>query len=103
MNSIKDLMPLVPAEREDFDRHKYLFNVENGIIDLKTGKLQQHDRELGLTKITNVEFDESAKYPTWAVFLEQIFKGDKDLIDYMQRLVGYSFTGDISEGNQCIS
>lgn len=97
MNSIKDLMPLVPAEREDFDRHKYLFNVENGIIDLKTGKLQAHDRELALTKITNIEFDENASCPTWSVFLEQIFKGDKELIDYMQRLVGYSLTGDISE------
>ncbi|PGA94652.1 phage NrS-1 polymerase family protein, partial [Bacillus toyonensis] len=39
MNSIKDLMPLVPGDREDFDRHKYLLNVENGIVDLKTGKL----------------------------------------------------------------
>lgn len=97
MNSIKDLMPLVPAEREDFDRHKYLLNVENGIVDLKTGKLQQHDREIKLTKITNVEFDETAKYPTWSAFLKQIFKEDEELIDYMQRLVGYSLTGDISE------
>ncbi|EOW9529866.1 phage/plasmid primase, P4 family [Bacillus cytotoxicus] len=97
MNSIKDLMPLVPAEREDFDRHKYLFNVENGIVDLKTGKLQPHDRNLHLTKITNIEFDENAKCPTWLAFLEQIFLGDKELIDYMQRLIGYSLTGDISE------
>jgi putative DNA primase/helicase len=97
MNSIKDLMPLVPGEREDFDRHKYLFNAENGIVDLRTGKLLQHDREQKLTKISNVVFDENAKCPTWSVFLEQIFKGDKELVDYMQRLVGYSLTGDISE------
>ncbi|MEK5070820.1 phage/plasmid primase, P4 family [Sporosarcina sp. FSL K6-1508] len=97
MNSIKDLMPLVPGEREDFDRHKYLFNMENGILDLKTGKLQPHDRELNLTKITNVEFDPKAECPTWMLFLNQIFKGDIDLIEYMQRLVGYSLTGDISE------
>ncbi|MCM3567878.1 phage/plasmid primase, P4 family [Neobacillus mesonae] len=97
MNSIKDLMPLVPGSRDDFDRHKYLFNVENGIIDLKTGKLKAHDRELNLTKLANVEFDENAKCPVWLTFLNQIFKGDKDLIDYMQRLIGYSLTGDISE------
>lgn len=97
MNSIKDLMPLVPGERGDFDRHKYLLNVENGIVDLKTGKLQQHDRELGLTKITNITFDENAKCPTWLTFLDQIFLGDKALIEYMQRLIGYSLTGDISE------
>ncbi|MDO8159156.1 DNA primase [Bacillus toyonensis] len=97
MNSIKDLMPLVPGERTEFDKHKFLFNVENGIVDLKTGKLQQHDRELGLTKITNITFDENAQCPTWLTFLDQIFLGDKALIEYMQRLIGYSLTGDISE------
>ncbi|WP_432352680.1 phage/plasmid primase, P4 family [Sporosarcina sp. A2] len=97
MNSIKDLMPLVPGERTDFDLHKYLFNVDNGILDLRTGKLQPHDRELNLTKITNVEYDKKAECPTWMKFLSQIFKGDADLIEYMQRLVGYSLTGDISE------
>ncbi len=97
MNSIKDLMPLVPGERGDFDRHKFLFNVENGIVDLKTGKLLQHDRELGLTKITNIAFDENAKCPEWLKFLDQIFLGDQALVEYMQRLIGYSLTGDISE------
>lgn len=97
MNSIKDLMPLVPAEREDFDKHKYLFNVDNGIVNLKTGKLQPHDRDLSLTKITNIEFDENAKCPEWLNFLDQIFQGDKELIEYMQRLIGYSLTGEITE------
>ncbi|AMR06489.1 phage/plasmid primase, P4 family [Bacillus thuringiensis] len=97
MNSIKDLMPLVPGERQEFDTHKYLLNVENGIVDLKTGKLQQHDRELGLTKITNIVFDENAKCPEWLNFLDQIFQGDKELTEYMQRLIGYSLTGEITE------
>lgn len=97
MNSIKDLMPLVPGERGDFDTHKYLLNVENGIVDLKTGKLQQHDRELGLTKITNIAFDENANCPEWLNFLDQIFQGDKELAEYMQRLIGYSLTGEITE------
>lgn len=97
MNSIKDLIPLVPGEREDFDRHKFLLNVENGIVDLKTGKLLQHDRNLKLTKISNIQFDKNANCPTWENFLNQIFLGDKKLIDYMQKLIGYSLTGDISE------
>lgn len=97
MNSIKDLMPLVPAERDDFDNHKYLLNVENGIIDLKKGVLKPHDRDLNLTKIVNVEYDEKATCPNWMTFLDQIFLSDKDLIEYMQRLIGYSLTGAISE------
>ena len=97
MNSIKDLMPLVPGARDDFDNHKYLLNIENGIINLKTGKLQPHDRDLNLTKMANVMFDEKAECPTWLTFLDQIFKGDKELIEYMQRLTGYALTADISE------
>ena len=96
-NSLTFLMSLVPAEREEFDRHKYLLNVENGVLDLKTGELKQHDRELKLTKYTNVAYDRYALCPTWLKFLDQIFKGDEALIEYMQRLIGYSMTGDISE------
>ncbi|RVU62867.1 DNA primase [Bacillus thuringiensis] len=97
MNSIKDLMPLVPGAREDFDRHTYLFNVENGIVDLQTGQLRPHDREVYLSKITNVTFDEQAKCPEWMKFLEQIFQGNQELMEYMQRLIGYSLTGEIAE------
>ncbi|MED2765999.1 hypothetical protein P4283_29120 [Bacillus thuringiensis] len=47
-------MLLVPGNREGLDRHKYLLNVENDIVDLKTRKLQQHDWELGLSQIINI-------------------------------------------------
>ncbi|MDA1680327.1 MULTISPECIES: phage/plasmid primase, P4 family [Bacillus cereus group] len=97
MNSIKDLMPLVPGAREDFDSHKYLFNVANGMVDLQTGQLRPHDREVYLSKITNVTFDEQAKCPEWMKFLEQIFQGNQELMEYMQRLIGYSLTGEIAE------
>jgi len=97
MNSIKDLMPLVPGEREEFDKHDYLFNVQNGVVNLKTGELMPHDRNLHLTKIANVEFIKDAECPNWLKFLDSIFLGDKELQEYMQRLVGYSLTGDISE------
>ncbi|MEJ9182104.1 phage/plasmid primase, P4 family, partial [Bacillus thuringiensis] len=65
--------------------------------DLRTGQLCPHDRNLYLSKITNVTFDEQAKCPTWLSFLDQIFLGDGELREYMQRLIGYSLTGDISE------
>lgn len=100
-SAIKDLRVLVPADRSEFDRHKYLLNVANGVIDLTTGELKPHDRELKLTQIANVEFVEGAQCPTWMAFLDQIFLGDADLIEYMQRLIGYSLTGDISEQIMC--
>ncbi|MER1998394.1 MAG: phage/plasmid primase, P4 family, partial [Lysinibacillus sp.] len=96
-NSLTFLMSLVPATRSEFDTDKYLFNVENGVVDLRTGELKQHDRELKLTKFTNVSYDKNTDCPTWMAFLDQIFQGDKDLIEYMQRLIGYSLTGEITE------
>lgn len=102
MNSIKDMIPLVPAQREDFDTHPYLMNVENGVIDLKTGELLLHDRDLMLTKLTNIEYKKGADCPNWKAFLESIFKDEKgetdfELIDFIQKSIGYSLTSDISE------
>ena len=102
MNSIKDMIPLVPAQREEFDTHPYLMNVENGVIDLKTGELLLHDRDLMLTKLTNIEYKKGADCPNWKSFLESIFKDEKgetdfELIDFIQKSIGYSLTSDISE------
>lgn len=101
-NSIKDLIPLVPAVREQFDKHKYLFNCSNGIINLENGTCLPHDRTLYLSKISNIKFDNTADCPTWIQFLNSVFKKedgttDTDLIRFMQKAVGYSMTGDISE------
>lgn len=102
MNSIKDLASLVPAVREEFDSHAYLFNVENGIIDLKTGELLPHDRKYMLSKISPVTYEKGADCPTWKTFLESIFKKennetDYELINFIQKAIGYSLTADISE------
>ncbi|MEH7150554.1 DNA primase [Bacillus thuringiensis] len=102
MNSIKDMIPLVPAQREDFDTHQYLLNVENGVIDLQTGELSSHDRDLMLTKMVNIEFRIGEDCPNWKAFLESIFKDaegntDYELIDFIQKSIGYSLTSDISE------
>ncbi|PHG70364.1 phage/plasmid primase, P4 family [Bacillus toyonensis] len=102
MNSIKDMIPLVPAQREDFDKHEYFLNVENGVIDLKTGELSLHDRDFMLTKLVNIEFRKGEDCPNWKAFLESIFKDaegntDYELIRFLQKAIGYSLTSDISE------
>ncbi|ANS51273.1 DNA primase [Bacillus thuringiensis] len=102
MNSIKDMIPLVPAQREAFDTHPYVLNVENGVIDLKTGELLPHNRDFMLTKMVNIEFKKGEDCPNWKAFLESIFKDtegntDYELIDFIQKSIGYSLTSDISE------
>ncbi|TCP32159.1 putative DNA primase/helicase [Scopulibacillus darangshiensis] len=102
INSILDSRPMVSVKKNEFDSHKFLFNCENGIVDLKTGKIMPHDRGKLFTKISHVAYEKDADCPNWKAFLESIFKDesgnvDHEVINFMQKAVGYSLTGDISE------
>jgi putative DNA primase/helicase len=97
MNSILDMRPMVSVKKTEFDAHPYLFNCANGVVDLNTGKLLEHDRELLLTKISKVKYDNNAECPNWLRFLDSIFEGNQEIIDFLQKAIGYTLTGDISE------
>ena len=90
----------VSAVSDDFDNNEWLFNCTNGTIDLKSGKMMPHDKDNLLTKIAAVEFDPEAKAPVFEKFMEKIFDGNKGLIEFIQRAIGYSLTGSVRE--QCI-
>ena len=85
---------------EEMDLDPWLLNCLNGTVDLKTGKLLSHDRQVLITKLAPVQFDENAQCPLWLSFLNRIMNGNDNLISFLQRAVGYSLTGDTSE--QCL-
>jgi putative DNA primase/helicase len=85
---------------EWFDKDKYLLNCQNGTLDLRTGKLHPHERTQLITRIIDIEYDPDAKTKIWEGFLNRIFDGKKDLIEFIQRAIGYTLTGSIKE--QCI-
>ena len=97
---IAELMHNVPITPGELDREKMLINAPNGIIDLQTGRLVKHNRELYITKILSAEYSDHTDCPQWQKFLDEIFDGDKELISYIHKAVGYSLTGLTSE--QCI-
>jgi len=96
-NMLKESQHLIPITPGSFDRDKHLLNVQNGYIDLKTGNLHDHDKGKFFSKISSIEYTDKIDYPLWLDFLNQIFDGDQDLINYMQRAVGYSLSGSIQE------
>src|SRR5262249_4534420 len=53
-----------------------------------------------ITIHTHIQFDSSARCPRWNQFLVEVFEDNQELIDFVQRAVGYSLTGDTSE--QCL-
>ena len=87
----------VSVRPSDLDRDPWKLNVENGTIDLRTGKLHTHDPADLITKLAPVAYDPSATCPEFEAFLDVVMAGDADLISFLQRAVGYTLTGDVRE------
>lgn len=90
----------IPISPQDMDTNSWLLNVENGEIDLRTGKLEKHRRENLITKLAPVTYDPKATCPTWEAFLDRIMDGNTEVIKFLRRAIGYSLTGATSE--QCL-
>lgn len=87
---------------DELDSHAWLINCGNVTLDLTGGevKARQHRQEDYLTRALEADYDPEAKCPQWEQFLGEIFDGDEEILQFIQRAVGYSLTGDISE--QCL-
>lgn len=82
--------------------HTNLLPVRNGTINLKTGKIEEHQRGHRFTKLVNVTYDPAATCETWLNFLSRICRDnegntDPEELDYLQRAVGYTLSGDMHE------
>lgn len=98
-----------PAVPDQFDRDTYLFNAQNGTIDLRTGELRDHAKNDLITKISPAkyivnngensedQFDLETAAPLWNKFLKRVTNDDPALISFLQRAAGYALTGDTSE------
>ena len=87
----------VPVMPEQFDREQMLLNSINGYIDLSSGELHDPDKAKMFSKTTGVEFTDKIDCPEWITFLNQIFDNNQELINYIQKAVGYSLTGSTKE------
>ena len=84
---------LLGVEDRQLDADPWLFNVENGTIDLRTGHREKHDPRDLLTKIAPVRADRRAKCPLFKKFLRRITADDAALRNFIQKAVGYTMTG----------
>lgn len=100
----------LPAER--LDRDPWLFGVENGVVDLRTGALRPAGRDDFVTKRSPVRFNPQAQAPRWLQFIEEITgehapgngcTSRPALAAYMQRALGYAMTGSTAEHKMFIA
>ena len=96
-NLIKEAEHMSPIENKDLDTDLYLFNTPNGVLNMKTGELLQHSADRFISKMSLTEYTDKCDCPLWTEFVETIFAGDRELIRYIQKAVGYSLTGSTAE------
>ncbi len=89
----------VNVERKALDANPDLLNVANGTLSLKMFALRPHDPADLMTQLIDIPYDPDAPAPRWGEFLKEVFEDKQDVIDYVQRAVGYSLVGSIEE--QC--
>lgn len=103
INMIKETEHLdgIPLIIDELDVYTDYLNVQNGIVNLRNGELMPHDSKFLMSKICACEYDnEGNKKPErWLKFLDEVCNGDKDLVHYLKKCIGYSLTGSIRE--QC--
>lgn len=91
--AFKDLKALKAKSNIDWDSDDYLLNVSNGVVNLKTGELIDHDQNLYLTRIAPVDYQPKAKHPVLDRVLSISFPNDEELQQYMQKEAGYFTVG----------
>jgi len=91
--------PEISILPEELDTDPWKLNVDNGVIDLKSGELLPHDKSRLITKLAAVRFDKDAHSELWDAFLIRVMNGNEEMMRFLQRMCGYVLTGDVSE--QC--
>lgn len=108
---------MATVKLSEFDADPWLLNFPNGVFDLKKlefrpGPLRetypalevgQEPPEPGtyqpvrFLRCCSAPYDEAAEAPEWREFVNRIFLGDEEMIEFIHKAVGYSATGDTSE------
>jgi len=81
----------------ELDADSSILGARNCAIDLRTGALIPPRQDMLISKTCRAEYDPNAKCPAWMEFLCDIFNDDHELIEYLQRWIGYILTGETGE------
>ena len=86
----------VEVDREALDADPWALNVQNGIVDLKTGERRPHDPAELHSRIAAAAYYPDAKAEHWERFLEEVLPDD-EVRSWFQRALGYSACGEVGE------
>lgn len=87
--------PELATPVEAWDAHPMLLNTPGGVFDLETGREVSREGLL-FTQVAGVA-PTTAATPTWDKFVSDVFGGDAEMVEFIQRMGGYCLTGSIRE------
>lgn len=86
--------PTVARSGEEWGSEPHWLPVKNGVIDLTAQQMMNNHPRMFVKDWTPTEYhDLNATCPTFEQFLYDIFDGDKELLDFMHKLLGYAVSG----------
>jgi P4 family phage/plasmid primase-like protien len=104
VNRLEAMVQLAKSEQgmcighmTELDSDHFLLGVRNGVLNLRDGGVLTPDPLMRITRQVAAEYHNDATCPKWFEFLSQVFNGDQETIDYIQRALGYSLTGSTTE------
>jgi putative DNA primase/helicase len=81
---------------EQWDADPWILNVQNGVVDLRTGELRAHSPNNLCTKQAGVDFDPSASGDAWQAHVERCLP-DTNIRRQVQRDLGVALVGGTLE------
>jgi P4 family phage/plasmid primase-like protien len=78
------------GEFNTFSEH---INFQNGMLNIKTGKLQSHDLDYMSTNQLSYNYEPDANCPKWKQFISDVTDGDISRQNMLQEMFGYCLTG----------
>lgn len=92
--SLRQAQSMLEISHSYLDIDEFLLNTPSHTINLKTGEVLEHDFEDYITKQTTVDVSQE-NMDMWLDALTTFFVNDKELIDYVQQIVGLSIIGKV--------
>lgn len=88
----------VVARLAGLDADPFALNTPSGTVDLRSGEVRPHRKDDLLTRVTPFSIEPSpAAASRFAGFVKTTFGGDVELAGYVQRLLGHSLVGVVTE------
>ncbi len=91
------LMKILSTETIEFDRSFDLMNLKNGVLNINNGLFFKHNNKQKFYQKSGVEFKKGISTDKWLEFLDLIFNKDEGTIEYIQKAVGVSLSGNAGE------